>query len=729
MKALKIILIALAVLLLLIVLAVGGIASAVYFGWVEPNDAKPEITRVVQEQTGRDLTIKGDIELSVFPWLGVILNDVKFSNAKGFGPEPFAQMERAEVRVKILPLLEKQIEVDIIRMKRGIVRLERNAQGQTNWDDLTRGETTQPTPEPTTDSEFDIASLNLGGLEIIDAQLYWKDASTKNDYRLSDLDLEMGAIALKRGGDTSFPIKLGASLNMNEPPMDVRLTLNSQLTADIEKLLFSAQNFTANVAAKGKALPNGAINAKLHANLSADLDKGTAELSKLELNALGLDISGTTTITQLLTTPQLAGRLRIAPFNLKKLLTDLKIEIPEPRDPKAMESATLNANFNANDKKARLNNLAIKMDDSTLSGWLEISDYATPDINFDLALDEIDADRYQPPAEDKPAPTTNKTASTPAERKAAREQLDATAIPTDWAKDLRLNGQIKLGKFTASGLKLQDTVLKAKARGGLITVDTLRTNLYNGKLWIKGNLDARTNLPKIQLETKMTGVQAGQLQQDLLQKVHVSGQTDLSGNLTTAGNTIGALRRALSGTLVLAFRDGAVEGFNIGHVIRVAKARIKGEPVPPDSANQKTDFASLSGSFQINNGIATNTDLDGKSPLLRLGGNGTINLVDETMDYTARPVIVETSSGQDGKGLQELRGVPIPIRCRGEFAAPNCKPKLDDALKEAAKAKAKEKAKEKIQEKYGDKIDKFKDKLDEKAPGLLDKLPFDLFKR
>lgn len=726
MKALKIILISFFALL---IIAVAGAAAALYF--VDPNDFKPEIKQAVAEQTGRDLDINGKIELSLFPWFGVTLNDVKFSNAKGFGPEPFAEMERAEVRVKILPLLEKQIEVDIIRMRRGIVRLERNAAGKTNWDDLTNDQkTTQPTQSnDSSDSEFDIAGLDLGGLEIVDAQLHWKDASTNSEYRLNDLDLETGAVALKRGGATTFPIKLGASLSMTQPAMDVRLNLSSQLTADIEQLKFSTKDFNTTIAAKGASLPNNQLNVTLNADLSTDLNQGTAELKQLALTAMGLEISGETNITDILSAPKLAGRLRIAPFNLKKLLQDLQIEIPQPRDPKALESATLNASFKASDKAAKLNNVTIKMDDSTLSGWLEIRDYATQDLAFDLKLDEIDADRYQPPAAEQPKQTETKTASTPAERKAAREQLDATAIPTDWAKSLNLNGQININKLTVSGLKLQDTVLQANARNGLITVDTLRTKLYQGKLWIKGNLDARTNLPKMQLETQVSGIQAGPLQKDLLEDVYVSGQTDLTANLTTAGNTVGALRRALSGTLALAFRDGAVEGFNIGHIIRVAKARLKGAVPPPDDANQKTDFAALTGSFQIQNGVATNTDLDGKSPLMRLGGNGTLNLVTETMDYTARPVIVETSSGQDGKGLEDLRGIPIPIRCRGEFAAPDCKPKLDKVLKDAAKAKAKEKAKEKLEEKYGDKIDKLKDKIDDKAPGLLEKLPFDIFKR
>ncbi len=35
----------------------------------DPNDYKPQIMALVKEHTGRELTIPGEISVSVFPWL------------------------------------------------------------------------------------------------------------------------------------------------------------------------------------------------------------------------------------------------------------------------------------------------------------------------------------------------------------------------------------------------------------------------------------------------------------------------------------------------------------------------------------------------------------------------------------------------------------------------------------------------------------------------------------
>jgi AsmA protein len=51
---------------------------------VNPNDYKDRIVAVVEKQTGRQLKIQGDIDVSLFPWLGVKIEAVELGNAAGF---------------------------------------------------------------------------------------------------------------------------------------------------------------------------------------------------------------------------------------------------------------------------------------------------------------------------------------------------------------------------------------------------------------------------------------------------------------------------------------------------------------------------------------------------------------------------------------------------------------------------------------------------------------------
>src|SRR3569833_835262 len=105
----------------------------------DANKYKSEIAAAVNKATGRVLTIEGDIHLSIFPWLGAELGAMRLSNAPGFGDEPFAQIGAAAVKVKLLPLLCKEVEVDEVTLNGLRLSLRRDANGHTNWEDLAGG--------------------------------------------------------------------------------------------------------------------------------------------------------------------------------------------------------------------------------------------------------------------------------------------------------------------------------------------------------------------------------------------------------------------------------------------------------------------------------------------------------------------------------------------------------------------------------------------------------------
>ena len=74
----KIFLLVLAVIVLLVVGAI--FTAAALF---DPNDYRDQITKAAKDETGRDLKL-GNIDLSLFPWLKVQVDDVSLSNAAGF---------------------------------------------------------------------------------------------------------------------------------------------------------------------------------------------------------------------------------------------------------------------------------------------------------------------------------------------------------------------------------------------------------------------------------------------------------------------------------------------------------------------------------------------------------------------------------------------------------------------------------------------------------------------
>ena len=81
---------------------------------VDPNDYKQQISEQVEKATGRTLNLEGGIGLSVFPWIALELGPLSLSNANGFQAEQFAKIDGAQIRIKLMPLLKKELEMDTV---------------------------------------------------------------------------------------------------------------------------------------------------------------------------------------------------------------------------------------------------------------------------------------------------------------------------------------------------------------------------------------------------------------------------------------------------------------------------------------------------------------------------------------------------------------------------------------------------------------------------------------
>jgi AsmA protein len=265
-------------------------------------------------------------------------------------------------------------------------------------------------------------------------------------------------------------------------------------------------------------------------------------------------------------------------------------------------------------------------------------------------------------------------------------------------------------------MKATDVRLGLQATGARVDINPMHAALYGGTL--AGSLGATTTrAPRIAATQRLSGIALGPLLKDAIDKTPIDGKGDVSLDISTSGATVSQFKKALGGNASLVLRDGAINGINLAATIRNAKAKIgqvQGKPAAEQgtgSAQDKTDFTELSGSFKIANGVAHNDDLSAKTPLLRLGGSGDINIGTDSLDYTARATIVPSLEGQGGPELQELKGLTIPVRLTGPFNAIGWKIDFGAMVGEATKAK--------IEEKKAAVEAELKTRLEDKLKGLL----------
>jgi AsmA protein len=659
-------------------LVVLSIAVSLLF---DANAFRGKISAQVEQNLHRQLTI-GDLHLSLFPTLGVRIKNVTLSNAEGFGEEPMAQVGEAKVGVRILPLLfHKELNVSSLTLHDLHLNLLRHADGKSNWDDLVNNAKARekeqppeaPAPNPTPHPqprEGGGGRLNIGGVDIDNANINYVDQQAHKSYALSKFMLSTGSIRMGK----AFDFKTAFTAALAQPAMTADVAASAKVNFDGPNNIADIQNLEASVTATGAGMPGGKQEVKLSGGAHFDGDKGTFKLSDGKLQLANLTVKTSIDGTGLDGgTAHFSGPLSIEPFSPRDTLKALGIQ-QQTADPKALEQASLSAKLDATKDSARLDDLLIKLDQSTLSGSAGVANFSSAAIQFALKLDAIDVDRYLEPARRNPVAATS--SGKPGEG-------DNTPLPLDKLDGINANGFMTIGKLKAKNLNLNNVALKlAAAKGAQKTAD-LSASLYGGSLNSATRIGPGAR-PTLGETLKLANISAGPLLQDFMGKDYVSGQGNVGLDVTTAGKTLGEIKRGLNGSVNVALQNGAVKGFNLAQIIRQAQALSSGQALPPGGSGEQTDFTSMTVSGKIANGVLHSDDLNAASPLLRLTGAGTVDLVNNTLDYTAKPTVVNTATGQGGKQLAQLQGVVIPVRVYGPFNAPKYQLDVASALQQQA---------------------------------------------
>jgi uncharacterized protein involved in outer membrane biogenesis len=153
----------------------------------------------------------------------------------------------------------------------------------------------------------------------------------------------------------------------------------------------------------------------------------------------------------------------------------------------------------------------------------------------------------------------------------------------------------------------------------------------------------------------------------------LAGKGDVDIRVTTQGATAAALTQALNGDGAVVLRDGAVKGLDINSSIREMRSAVRkvlGKETGTTAKNKRTDFSEMTASFTIRDGVLDNRDLAMKSPLLRVAGAGTVDLVKAQLDYGVKASLVASREGQGGEERSQLAGITVPVKLYGPLAAP-----------------------------------------------------------
>ncbi|MBI3042888.1 MAG: AsmA family protein [Betaproteobacteria bacterium] len=735
MKILKYILLALGGLVILAGAALAYIAST-----FDPNQYKPQIVKAVKEKTQRTLKLEGDIALSFWPSIGARIGRASLSERAS--EREFAAVEEAHVSLKLLPLLSKQAIVDTVRIKGLRASVVRAKDGSTNVDDLAGPPPAKDAPAAK-GAEADF-KVDIAGVEIEDAAIQYADQAAGLKYAFSKLNLKTGRIA------PAVPtgIALSVRAQRDKPRLDLQTALKTRLAFDpgrslaLDDLALDAKGVAAGITnlalkATGSAMANVtsgeftasklnvsltgmsgkdaldikvdvprlslagdkasgdkvAVVAKitgpggtLHASLMLPGIEGTAQAFRSGAAHLDLDLKrGDLAVKAKLASP-VAGNLKARQLNLPKLKASLSASGPNlPGKSIAGELAGSAAVDGA--KQSVQANLAGKVSDSQIKAQVGVTGFAPLAFKFNAVVDQLDVDRYLPPKAAGGAPGA-------AAPKQPEQPFDLTAL-----RGLRGGGTLRFGALKVNNVKASNVRMDVRANGGRVDVSPLTAGFYQGSLSSAVTVNAAPATPTFAAKHNMSGINVGAFLKDLAGNDTLEGRGNVTADVTTQGSTVTALKKALNGNAAVKLTNGAVKGIDIAGSIRNAKARLgtlRGEQTQKADKSQKTDFSELTATFRIANGVARNNDLSLKSPLLRVGGEGEINIGEDTVNYLVKASIVGTTQGQGGRELGDLRGVTVPVRVAGPLANPSYKLDFGAMATETAKQEIKGRLQERL---------------------------------
>jgi AsmA protein len=672
MRALRVVGIAIGGLIALIVVVLLGIRL-----FVDPNDYKDRIAHAVKSSTGRELTLSGQIKLAVFPWIALELGPASLGNPPGFSNQPFAAVQHVSLRVKLLPLLRKELEIGRIEIDGLDLRLLKNAAGRGNWQDFG---SQNATSESTASKSAGGGSLpELGGVEIKDSRVSYQDMVADH------LNLDLGHLTL----GTPAPVKLKVDLTTSPGSRPITLTGQFDMTLDTAKKQYGITSLELN--GTFQPAPAAAVSYEFSAPvLSADLTAQTLNAPNFKAQLATVTLAGSLRGSRIVDAPVFAGAFKLDPVALRDLMSRLGIAAPNTRDPKALTKLAARGDFTYGANALAVNDIDVQLDDSELHGKAAVTNLDTKAMTFDLAVDRIDLDRYRSP-------------ETPTPQAAGKAAGKPAAPAADPFKTLQVDGKLTIGSVTVSNIALTQVNVALTATNGVTHIAPATAKLYGGDYSGDITLDDRGAVATLKIDQSMTAIDMAQLLKDFAKTQRISGHGTVTTNLTARGLAGDELLKSLNGHIAANVDNGAVEGVDLWFEINRAVALVQKQSLPAGNSSGRTKFDAFKASADIVNGVATTKDLNIASQNLRVAGQGTTNLVTNAIDYQVKATILKEAPTAVGAGAAGKTLADIPLTITGTTTSPNVRPDLE-ALAKARIQQELDQHKGEIQQKLMDKL-------------------------
>lgn len=356
-------------------------------------------------------------------------------------------------------------------------------------------------------------------------------------------------------------------------------------------------------------------------------------------------------------------------FTLQGLQADIAVKSPALAQ-EAKISFRGDMTLDQKNQTAEGKDMRLSWQGTDITAAVAVKNFSAPQISFTAAAPTIDLDTL--------------TGAFAKKEKAANDNKDL--MPFDMLRALALDGTIKVDRFKMAGLEATALNATIKSTDGLLKIAPVTATAYDGAFNAAITVDARNTIPTLAAEGTLKGLQVGPVLQAKMGQDYLTGEAGLNFDLRATGRSMAALKSAAGGTFGFDFGEGYINKWQLSKLINQAITYFETGNLDPN-ASDTIRFTSLDGSFTGQNGVFRNDNLVLMAPKSHALGAGTVNLAQNTVDYTVR-----VGGGDDPAKFDKKTHIPVRI------SGPLSKPQYAIDVQGMIQGKVEEKIEEKKEE-------------------------------
>lgn len=349
-------------------------------------------------------------------------------------------------------------------------------------------------------------------------------------------------------------------------------------------------------------------------------------------------------------------------------------------------SGSVNASWQEAAKKLSFEALNMTANDSTLTGAGSVVLGDTPVWTLNLQSDKLNLDNLLVRADMLINGGAQKAQAAP------KQPRPVIASGVDLPPYSGLKGFDGTLAMTAKqivwrGMPFSNVSIQASNQHGLLRISQLDGSLDGGRLSLPGTLDVRDGSPQAQFQPQLDNIQIATLLKAFNYPINMVGKLSLTGDF--AGSVVDAnhFRRDWQGQARIAMKETRTEGLNFQQLVQQAVER-SSEVRAQSSYDSATQLDHMTTDMTLNNGVLALKNISGSSSLMKLTGNGTLNLLKEEGDLQFGIMVTDGWQGQS-KLVDILKTTAIPLRVYGKWSELNYSLQVDQILRRQLQNEAK----------------------------------------